>query len=40
VTCGDASYSIRSRKNLDQRVANLEKCSDGKGKGLPNSLIT
>jgi hypothetical protein len=39
MTCGDALYSIGSRKFLDQRVANLEKCSDCKGKGLPNSLI-
>ena len=33
---GDASYSIASRKIFDQRVANLEKCRDCKGKGLPN----
>ena len=30
---GDASYSIASRKILDQRVANLEKRCDCKGKG-------
>jgi hypothetical protein len=30
----------RSSKILDQRVANLEKCRDCKGKGLPNGLIT
>ena len=35
---GDASYSIASRKILDQRVANLEKCCDCKGKGPPNGL--
>jgi hypothetical protein len=27
-------------KILDQQAANLEKCSDGKGKGLPSGLIT
>jgi hypothetical protein len=37
---GDASYSIASRKILDQRVANLENCCDCKRKGLPNGLIT
>src|ERR1700751_2156326 len=30
----------RSSKILDQRVANLEKRRDCKGKGLPNGLIT
>ena len=40
VTCGDASYSNGSRKILDERVANLEKCSDCRDKGLPNGLIT
>ena len=37
---GDASYSIASRKILDQRVANLERWCDCKGKGLPNGLVT
>jgi hypothetical protein len=27
-------------KILDQQAANLEKCSEGKGKGLPDGLIT
>jgi hypothetical protein len=40
VTYGDASYSNGSRKILDERVANLEKCSDCRDKGLPNGLIT
>jgi hypothetical protein len=35
---GDASYSIASRKIFDQRVANLEKCCDCKGKGAAKRL--
>jgi hypothetical protein len=46
-TCGCCGFDVwrrglfhRSRKILDQQVANLEKCSDCKGKELSNGLIT